>query len=372
MDRSQESCIVQQSIRLLLFCLGLVAVVPAPAVSHAGDDPATILLVLDASGSIAAKTATGSMAEAPASGDGRVWLDKPDPVVVTPGAKLVAHFEAAPTFHANAWIGIVPAGIPHGSEQQNDAHDLSYVYLRKQTRGSVTLTVPAQLGAYDVRLNDSDSNGREVSSASFEVRAGQGRVWLDKTTVVPGEQITIHYSAAAQLPATAWIGIVPSHVEHGSEQINDANDVGYRYVSETSEGTVTLSAPTKAGSWDARLNDLDNNGSELASVSFTVVEASAQVHLERTRYAPGDTVIVHFTVPAGLPNNAWAGIVPSEVPHGSESTNDDNDLAYRYLGGKSTGELEFSAPATPGSYDIRVNDTDSSGNEIASATFVVE
>jgi hypothetical protein len=59
------------------------------------------------------------------------------------------------------------------------------------------------------------------------------------------------------------------------------------------------------------------------------------------------------------------------VPHGSEATNDQHDVEYRYLSGNTSGTLSFSAPEQPGSYDIRLHDTDGGGTEIASVTFTV-
>ena len=78
-----------------------------------------------------------------------------------------------------------------------------------------------------------------------------------------------------------------------------------------------------------------------------------------------------FEVPEGLSTSAWAGVVPSDVPHGSESTNDQHDVQYRYLEGKTSGTLSFDAPETPGSYDVRLHDTDGGGTEIASVSFTV-
>ena len=89
-------------------------------------------------------------------------------------------------------------------------------------------------------------------------------------------------------------------------------------------------------------------------------------------YAPGATITVTFTAAAGLPTNAWVGIIPSNIPHGDEAQNDTYDLAYQYLNGMTSGTLTFSAPTEPGSYDLRMNDSDSNGKEIASVTFTVK
>lgn len=420
----------------------------------------------------AAREATKVEEEPPASGEGRVWID--EPAVAVPAGSITAHFEAAPTFHENAWIGVVPSAIEHGSEEVNDQNNTDYEFVRGRTEGSVILTAPSTPGSYDVRLHDSDRKGREVAFATFVVEAAQGRVWLDKTEFTTGEKVAAHYEVTAELGKGAWAGIVPSEIPHGDESVNDRHDVDYKYLGKNAQGTLELTAPATAGSWDVRLHDTDSNGHELASVTFTVkmpgagvwidrsdfltgqkievhfsaasplgqgawiglvpahiphgsssendrhdvdykyvsdkvegtVElkaptragdwdvrlhdssasdgneiayaafsvqlASAKLALDKNLFAPGEKFPVHFTVPEGLSRRAWAGVVPSHVEHGSEDTNDNHDLSYRYLDGKSSGSLEFKAPEQPGSYDIRLHDTDGGGNEIASVTFVVE
>jgi len=93
---------------------------------------------------------------------------------------------------------------------------------------------------------------------------------------------------------------------------------------------------------------------------------------DRDVYAPGETITVNFSAPAGLPTNAWVGIIPSNIPHGDEAQNDMYDLAYQYLNGTTSGSLVFSAPAEPGMYDFRMHDTDNNGKELASVSFTVK
>ena len=420
----------------------------------------------------AARTATMVSVEEPASGEGRVWID--EPAIAAPGGTVVVHFEAAPTFHDNAWVGIVPSEVPHGSEAENDLHDLDYKYLKKRTSGTLELRAPAQAGTYDVRMHDSDHDGREVASTSFEVQKVTGKVWLDKTEFATGEAMKVHFQVPDGLDKTAWAGIVPADVPHGDEATNDKHDLSYLYLNGKTEGTLSFSAPATEGRFDIRLNDTASDGSEIASVAFTTTKASAEVWLDQetfypgakipvsfkatgalgtsawigvvssdiphgsasendrhdvayvyipglaegtvnvdgpkeqgswdvrlhdstasdgneiafasftvevptadlkldeTTYAPGGKITVSFTVPEGMSTSAWAGVIPSDVPHGSEDTNDQHDLQYRYLGGKTSGTLSFDAPEQPGSYDIRLHDTDGGGTEIASVTFTVE
>jgi hypothetical protein len=96
-----------------------------------------------------------------------------------------------------------------------------------------------------------------------------------------------------------------------------------------------------------------------------------RLSLNQAGFAPREDITVEFVAPAGLPSDAWVGIIPSHVSHGDESHNDQYDLSYQYLNTRSRGSLKFTAPSEPGSYDLRMHDTDSGGREIASVSFQV-
>ncbi len=301
-----------------------------------------------------------------------------------PGETITVHFTAPGYFPDNAWIGIIPSQVPHGNESQNDKYDLAYQYLKKRTSGSMVFKAPSQPGSYDIRMHDTDNNGKEVASVSFNVGpeaggpAAQSPLRLDKVTFAPGEKITVHFTTPAVFPPDAWIGLIPSQAPHGSESENDKYDLAYQYMEGKSAGSLVFPAPAKPGSYDFRMHDTDNNGREVASVTFTVggVAAAAQsqgpLRLDKASFKPGEQIVVHFTAPGGFANNAWIGIIPSNVPHGSESENDKYDLSYQYLKGRTMGSLAFRAPSQPGSYDFRMHNTDKNGKETASVTFSVQ
>lgn len=319
----------------------------------------------------AARTATMVSVEEPASGDGRVWID--EPAIAVPGGTVMVHFEAAPTFHDNAWAGVVPSDVPHGSEAENDRHDLDYEYLKKRVSGTLELRAPAQAGTYDVRLHDSDHDGREVASVSFEVRNVTGKVWLDKSEFTTGEAMKVHFQVPDGLDTSAWAGVIPSEVPHGSEATNDKHDLNYVYLNGKTEGTLSFSAPATEGRFDIRLNDTASNGSEIASVSFATTKASAEVWLDKETFFPGATIPVHFKAPGALGDSAWIGVVSSDIPHGSASENDRHDVSYVYISGLAEGTAKVNGPKEEGSWDVRLHDsTASDGNEIAFASFRVE
>jgi len=200
------------------------------------------------------------------------------------------------------------------------------------------------------------------------------KLTLERSTYHPGETIVVGFSTPGDLPDNAWIGLVPSDVPHGEEAVNDKHDLAYRYLRGKTSGSVEFTAPDKPGSYDFRLNDTDSNGKELTHVTFTVADrdlGGASLRLERNSFVSGQEITVHFTTPDGLPDNAWIGIIPSDIPHGDEAVNDRHDLAYQYLRGATSGSKTFRAPVNGGSYDFRLHSTDSSGKELASVSFTV-
>lgn len=202
----------------------------------------------------------------------------------------------------------------------------------------------------------------------------QANLTLDRTTVAPGADIMVTFTAGAGFKENAWIGIIPSNIPHGNETENDAHDLVYKYLENQAEGTFTFMAPGQAGSYDFRMHDTDADGKEVASVTFTVklYKEGASLKLDKEAYTPGEEIRVTFAAPAEWGAGAWVGIIPSDVPHGSEDENDQHDIAYRYLDKKTEGLVTFKAPKEKGKYDIRMHDTDNNGNEITSVSFNVK
>ncbi len=99
---------------------------------------------------------------------------------------------------------------------------------------------------------------------------GVGSITLNKYNFHPGETIVVSYNAPRSITKTAWIGIIPANIKHGSERVNDNNDIDYRYLEQGVVGTFSFKAPSKPGLYDFRMNDNDNNGKEITYISFNV------------------------------------------------------------------------------------------------------
>lgn len=98
---------------------------------------------------------------------------------------------------------------------------------------------------------------------------GGSALSLEKTSFTQGEAIRVQFTASGNWPRNAWIGIIPSHIPHGSESVNDRHDITYQYIEKRTSGVMVFTAPGP-GQWDLRMHDTDDNGREVTSVSFTV------------------------------------------------------------------------------------------------------
>lgn len=202
--------------------------------------------------------------------------------VFLPGEAIEIAFTAPATYASNAWVGIIPSSVPHGSEVENDKHDISYVYLSNRSSGVLKFTAPKQTGRFDFRMHDTDSNGKEVASVSFEVsnqiatavvkesNVGNPVLWLDALQFRTGQEIKLHYITPSWLKTNAWIGIIPANIPHGSEAENDRHDLKYQYVKSSTDGVLSFNAPSSPGNYSFRMHDSDANGKEITNIGFTV------------------------------------------------------------------------------------------------------
>jgi len=86
------------------------------------------------------------------------------------GEIITVEFTADPNWSKNAWIGIIPSDVKHGDETENDRHDVAYRYLSGKSSGTITLNAPTKPGKYDLRMHNTDNNGKEVKYISFTVK----------------------------------------------------------------------------------------------------------------------------------------------------------------------------------------------------------
>ena len=212
------------------------------------------------------------MLNAAGNGDQDRGTLKLNKTLFKPSEEIKVFFVGQADFENNAWIGIIPSTVPHGKESDADAHDIAYQYLSGQLKGEKIFQAPNRQGDYDMRMFNTDNNGIEITSITFQVSGGTSDATLrvEPEVAKPGETLRVYFTAPGTLPDNAWIGLIPSKIPHGDEGVNDQHDIAYKYLSGKTSGVMEFQAPDEPGSYDFRLNESDDGGKELASVSFEV------------------------------------------------------------------------------------------------------
>ncbi len=83
----------------------------------------------------------------------------------------------------SAWIGIVPANVKHGNEEENDAYDVDYRYLIDCESGkSTTFETELEPGEYTIRVNEADDGGVELAWIGFTVNGSNNSNENDSAT----------------------------------------------------------------------------------------------------------------------------------------------------------------------------------------------
>ncbi len=115
--------------------------------------------------------------------------------------------------------------------------------------------------------------------------------------------------------------------------------------------------------------DSNQEGSASETIPTTL---DGSVTLDKLAYTAGEPILASIVINTPLADDAWLGIVPSDTPHGRETDNDAADISYIYISQAENGQLTLYAPSAPGSYDVRLFNTDmESGIELHSITITV-
>lgn len=94
-----------------------------------------------------------------------------------PNQKVKVYFVTDYPLFDSAWIGVIPEGVPHGSEQEGDDQDITYNYVESakydsSSRKYVELDVPETAGNYQVRIYSSDNAEEGIELAYTPLYVG--------------------------------------------------------------------------------------------------------------------------------------------------------------------------------------------------------
>lgn len=288
------------------------------------------------------------------------------------GEAVTITWASDPGWPGQAWVGIVPAHVPHGSSAENDRNDVAYAFIPEgEATGIATLPAPSLPGEWTVRLHD--GRGAEVAHAAFTVRTpdySSSTLAVDPPRAHPLDTLTVTWSVPQGLPPRAWVGLLPAGAPHANAAEADAYDVAYRFLSGKTSGTWQLPAPEQADTWHLTLfSDEGPSGQLVTDTRFSVVTvdaSSARLWLDGpSRVLPGEYVRAAFEVPEGMSPKAWLALVPADVPHGDGDVVDQHDMAWMYLDRHTSDVGLLQAPTTGGAWTVRLVDAEVHGREVA-------
>ncbi len=136
-----------------------------------------------------------------------------------------------------------------------------------------------------------------------------------------------------------------------------------------SSGGLPMGTRRWVGVGKITISPNSRQGAEEGTPSEAVAPPTIDITLTKARFTDSEEISFHFRTPE-LPEDAWIGIVPSEIPHGDEALNDSHDTSFRHLGGKTSGGMSLPNPG-PGEWTLRLHDSDNNGSEIAYVPFTV-
>jgi hypothetical protein len=212
------------------------------------------------------------------------------PASVLTGGTLTIGWSAPAGRAATDWVGLFSPG---------DTVEVWWVYTGGTTSGTVALQAPSTSGSYEARYLFEDGYFAAATSPPVTVGSGQPPslppanygVTLTPSSVAPGGQLTIAWTAPGGRPSTDWVGLfVP-----GAQ-----SEIWWTYTGGAASGSATLSAPG-AGTYEARYLLEDGYQSTATSAPVTVgsnlppVTTSADVvrFLEQSTFGPTPDLIAH-------------------------------------------------------------------------------
>ena len=197
-----------------------------------------------------------------------ITITNSEDAIFEPGSLIEFQYEVAEDLlKGSPWIGIIPSDIPHGDEAENDRHDLTYIYIVSNI-GQKNLKAPEEAGKYDIRLHDTDFNGKELGYTSFEVKNelnSQPIITTDKQVYTPGEEIKITFKNAPAETSSDWIGLYPSSSD-------ESDYLSWQYLQGEKEGEITFTSPRDPGEYNIRLFNDDSYNTIAVSNVFKVSE----------------------------------------------------------------------------------------------------
>ena len=246
-----------------------------------------------------------------------------------------------------AYLGIAKKGTKPG----NVPCDI-YVYDLPEDN-IYEFRAPNDLGTYEIFLLNWDGsvfNKKEFTVGAQKAKAGD--ITLSKSEVKLGEPITVTVKGLTneQIDNGAWFGFA-----EWDQKLE--NTIMEAYVYDMSvENKYESKAPDRFGKYEVRVfshDSYDYEATLFGKAEFLVVSSKAKagdIVLSKTTVSPEEkiSVTVKGLSKGEIEAGAWLGIVPANEKL-------ENTIIGAYISDLPVGNVyEFTAPYTPGTYEVRV------------------
>jgi len=215
-----------------------------------------------------------------------------------------------------------------------------------------SFNAPNDLGTYEVLLVDNDYN--VIASKTFTVgspKAQADDIKLSKSEVKLNEPMSVTFKGLTkeQIDNSAWFGITK-----WDEKLE--NTVVEKYILDLpADNTYKFNAPQNFGKYQVRVFSSSDLSEDVlfGTAEFIVESSKAQpgdIQLSKTAVAPEEkmSVTVKGLTKGEIDTDAWIGI--AQLNEKLENTVVDKYISDLPVGDK----YEFTAPSTPGTYEVRV------------------
>ena len=257
-------------------------------------------------------------------------------VALTTGQSFTASWAAPAGRPSTDWIGLYKVGDP------NTVYGW-WSFTNGSGAGSAAAVAPGVAGTYELRYLLSGGYTDSARSAAITVQAPAASYSIAASTaaVTAGGALNVSWTAPAGRPVNDWIGLF---------KVGDPNTAygWWKYTNGAASGTLALTAPTAAGSYEFRylLNNGYTDSARSGSVRVDPPAGNYSLTVNSGTVASGASITVSWTAPGSRPYNDWIGIFKVGDPNTAYGW-------WKYTGGATAGSFTLPAPTVPGQYEFR-------------------
>jgi hypothetical protein len=277
-------------------------------------------------------------------------------------------------YYSYPWVGLFrPGGTVAGGAATSDRQLEWHRASDTGEDGILDFTAPGEPGPYQLRLYDRDDG---FLLDTLEIRAdaapAPGTLSLDRDLYVTGEPIAVSVALPPdRYYAYPWVGLFrPDAATEAGAGIDERSLEWYR-ADPAAPGILTFTAPELPGDYLIRAYDRDGDGFVLDTIGFRVQAAAADlVSVAGRSFAPGEPIVATAASLEGRTAYypALALFQTGHVAPGGALVAEAE--VERQTIGAEGASVTFTAPETPGPYEVRLYDR--SGSDYVVAAIPIE